>query len=261
MPDVKEHIRSYWDSRGESYDKSPGHASLPEVWKDVLASVFKRKLRILDVGTGTGFLALILAELGHEVVGVDLSRGMLEVAREKVRKAGIDVEFRLGDAENLPFSDASFDAVICRHLLWTLPDPQKAIREWSRVVRGGGKVVAIDGRWFDTSGFAKLGRFVGRVGIALYERRNPWKNYHYRKKINRMLPLHSGSDPDKVIKMFGDAGLSGISVKDLSWIRKMMLRERPFVYRLAWSGKEYFMVVGVKCNRTYKAAHKEMFFI
>ncbi|WP_048085897.1 class I SAM-dependent methyltransferase [Archaeoglobus veneficus] len=246
MSDVKEKIREYWDLRGKDYDKSPGHASLPEVWRDVLASVFERRMQILDVGTGTGFLALILAELGHEVVGIDLSKGMLEVAKKKARKLGVDVEFKLGDAENLPFDDCSFDAVICRHLLWTLPNPQKAIEEWSRVVRDGGKVVAIDGKWLDSSPPAKLRRFIGRIAVAVYERRNPWKNYHYRKEINKMLPFYGGSDPEKVAEMFGRAGLSDISVKDLSWIREMMLNSQPFVYRLAWGGRNYFMIEGFK---------------
>ncbi len=246
MYEVKGHIQKYWNSRGKDYDRSPGHVSLPEVWREVLASTFEGRMRILDVGTGTGFLALILAELGHEVVGIDLSRGMLAVAREKARKTGMDVEFRLGDAENLPFSDASFDAVICRHLLWTLPNPQKAVKEWSRVVGDAGKVVAIDGRWFDTSGFVKLKRFVGRLGIALYEKRNPWKNYHYRKEISKILPFYGGSTPEKIVEMFGEAGLSNISVRDLSWIREIMLKNQPFVYRLAWGGRPYFMVEGVK---------------
>ncbi len=104
---IKERIRSYWDARGREYDRSPGHSSLPEVWKDVLSKVFEKESRILDVGTGTGFIALLLAELGHEVVGVDLSKGMLEVARKKAEKRGLQIEFKFGDAENLPFADNS----------------------------------------------------------------------------------------------------------------------------------------------------------
>ncbi len=239
---VKEQIKKYWDSRGSSYDRSPGHASLPEVWKNVLASVFDRKIRILDVGTGTGFIALLLAELGHEVVGIDLSKGMLEVAKEKARKAGIEVEFKLGDAENLPFSDDSFDAVICRHLLWTLPNPQKAVEDWCRVARQ--KVVAIDGSWFSKSASVKLRRFIGQMAIAIYERRRPWS--HYGREINRILPLRGTSTPERVVEIFSNAGLRGISVRDLSWIRRMMLRDQPFVYRLAWVNKAYFMVEGFK---------------
>jgi len=239
---VKEHIRHYWDSRAKTYDNSPGHVTLPEIWKDFLSEVFEERRRILDVGTGTGFISLILAELGHEVVGIDLSKGMLEVAREKAKKFGLDVEFRIGDAENLPFEDESFDAVVCRHLLWTLPNPLKAVGEWRRVVRDGGKVVAIDGSWF---GRFSLKRLIGRIGVALYERRNPLRSC-YSQEINKMLPLYSNLSPDRVVDIFEKAGLSDVSVKDLNWIREVMLRNQPIIYRLAWGSRGYFMVGGFR---------------
>ena len=66
---------------------------------------------------------------------------MLRIAKEKARRSKLRVEFKLGDAENLPFDDESFDATICRHVLWTLPNPQRASEEWRRVVVPGGKVV------------------------------------------------------------------------------------------------------------------------
>ncbi len=239
---VKESIKRYWDARSKDYDRSPGHTDLPELWKRVLSNTFNEKMRILDIGTGTGFLALLLAELGHEVVGIDLSEGMLRVAREKARKLGIKIEFELGDAENLPFDDESFDATICRHVLWTLPNPQKAIIEWCRVIKPGGKIVIIDGAWFDRSIAASLKRFIGRVGVAIYERRNPLRNCPYRK----MLPFYGTLTPEKVAEMLRNADFVDISVHDLSWIREAMLKRRPFFYRLAWSSKAYFMVEGFK---------------
>ena len=130
--DVKRLIKEYWDSRGDSYDKSPGHVCLPDVWRSILSDVFDSKMRILDVGTG--FLALILAELGHEVVGLDISDGMLSVARKKAEQRGLRIQFKLGDAENLPFKDDSFDAVICRHLIWTLPN-RSPLREHLGILR------------------------------------------------------------------------------------------------------------------------------
>ena len=251
---IKEQIKQYWDSRGKDYDKSPGHTSLPELWRDVLSDVFNSKMRILDVGTGTGFLALLLAELGHDVVGIDLSRGMLEVAVQKARKSNLKVEFKLADAENLPFSNDSFDAVICRHLLWTLPNPLKAVKEWSRVVKPKGKVVAIDGSWFDKSLKSNAKRFLGRIGVAIYEKRNPWRNHHYLQKIGEMLPFYNNLTPEKAVKLFENAGLLNVSVKNLSWIRERMLEKQPFIYRFAWSGKAYFMVEGFKSevSKTFK---------
>ncbi len=237
---IKKQIKKYWDSRGKSYDKSPSHSDLLNVWKSLLSEIFnERRMKILDVGTGTGFIALLLAEIGHEVVGVDISNGMIEVAKRKAKK--VNIEFVLGDAEDLPFDDNSFDAVTCRHLLWTLPNPKKAVIEWCRVVKVGGKVIAIDGVWFDNSLFTNLKRTIGRICVAIYERRNPWKGYFYRRRIRKNSITEQG-----VARIFKDAGLSNVLIRDLSWIRTMMIENKPFFYRLAWDKRKYFMVEGSK---------------
>jgi ubiquinone/menaquinone biosynthesis C-methylase UbiE len=101
----------------------------------------------LDVGCGTGFFALLLAGLGHRPVGVDLADAMLARAREKADAAGLDVDFRSADAEHLPFAEGSFDLVIERHVIWTLPDPPRALAEWARVLRPGGRLVLVEGDW------------------------------------------------------------------------------------------------------------------
>jgi ubiquinone/menaquinone biosynthesis C-methylase UbiE len=242
---VKEHILRYWNARAESYDKSPGHAGLQGTWKKLLSRVFEKKSKILDVGTGTGFLALILSELGHEVTGVDLSPRMLEIARKKALESGQRIDFKLGDAETLPFKNNSFDAVICRHLLWTLPNPTVAVSEWRRVVKKGGKVVVIDGCWFDRSLRSGIRRFIGRLGIALYEKKSPFANC-YPRQVNRALPLYGDMNHEKVVEIFERAMLTRISVQDLNWIKDAVYREQPFVYRLAWGSRGYFLIEGYK---------------
>ena len=97
--------------------------------------------RVLDVGTGAGLLALLYAELGHEVTGLDFSQAMLEQARERADRHGLPVDFVRGDAEALPFGDESFDVVTNRIVIWSLPSPGVAVREWARVLKPGGKLV------------------------------------------------------------------------------------------------------------------------
>jgi ubiquinone/menaquinone biosynthesis C-methylase UbiE len=245
---IKRKIKEYWDSRSKSYDKSPRHSLLPEIWKDVLGNVFDgSRMKILDVGCGTGFISLILAELGHDVVGLDISRGMLEVAIEKAKKRRLNVQFKLGDAENLPFKDNSFDAVICRHLIWTLPNPKKAISEFARVSKH--KVVIIDGKWMDKSLIARFRRSFGRLLISLYERRNPFRNFHYRRDINESLPFYGGTKPETIVEMFKEIGLKPY-ITDLSWIRDLLRKDLPIVYKIAWGKREYFMIEGVKSSPT-----------
>lgn len=236
---VKREIRSYWNRRAEEYDMAPGHGGKEELWSELMMKVFEEKSRILDVGTGTGFLAIILANLGHEVVGIDLSENMLRVAREKAKKNCLKVEFLRGDAEDLPFNDKDFDAVTCRHLLWTLPNPSKAISEWKRVARN--KVVAIDGNWYDKKISSRILSFVGKLGIAVKERKNPW-SLHYKKEIEKALPYRNGLSAKEAGRLFEDAGLK-TRVEDLSWLRKKLYEGNLF-HRLAWWSHEYYMVVG-----------------
>jgi ArsR family transcriptional regulator len=100
---------------------------------------------VADVGTGTGILALELARLGLRVVAIDQSSRMLEAAREKVAKSGLQgIELRQGDAAALPLEDGSVDAAFAHVVLQYLPSPAEAVAEMARVVRPGGVVVVAD---------------------------------------------------------------------------------------------------------------------
>jgi SAM-dependent methyltransferase len=94
--------------------------------------------RVLEVGCGWGELAAWLAaETGAEVVAVDLSPRMVELARER----GVDA--RVGDVQELPFADASFDVAVAAWMLYHVPDLDRALAELARVVRPGGRLVAV----------------------------------------------------------------------------------------------------------------------
>lgn len=98
---------------------------------------------VLDVGTGTGFLARLAAELGHRVTAIDVADAML--AASTVRDTDEEVAFAVGDAVAPPFAAESFDVVVSRSLLWTLREPGRAFASWWRLLRPGGRVVAIYG--------------------------------------------------------------------------------------------------------------------
>jgi ubiquinone/menaquinone biosynthesis C-methylase UbiE len=149
---VKDVVRRHWAARAADFDAGATHGLLSaaqrEAWQVRLrAWSGARALDVLDVGCGTGFLALQLAALGHRVFGVDLADEMLELARSKAAAAVLTAHFELGDAERLPCADTSFDLVIERHVIWTLPEPDVALREWARVLRSGGRAVLIEGDW------------------------------------------------------------------------------------------------------------------
>ncbi|HEX5475573.1 MAG TPA: class I SAM-dependent methyltransferase [Vicinamibacterales bacterium] len=91
--------------------------------------------RVLDVGTGTGRGALVLARAGARVTGVDASAEMLAVARRRAEQSGTPVEFQQGDAHRLPFPDASFDAAVSLRVIMHTPDWRQCVAELCRVSR------------------------------------------------------------------------------------------------------------------------------
>ncbi|MCO8269282.1 class I SAM-dependent methyltransferase [Actinoplanes sp. TRM 88003] len=144
---AQDSINDYWTGRAPSYaeyqlQRLPHDtAAWSSIWAEALPAA---PLDVLDVGTGSGQVASILAGLGHRVTGIDLSEGMLEQARATVK----DVDFRIGDAVAPNFPEASFDAVTARYVMWTLRDPESAVRHWIRLLRPGGTIAVVDSTWF-----------------------------------------------------------------------------------------------------------------
>lgn len=149
---VKQNVAAHWGKRAAHFDQDFGHSIATPAeraaWDRVigLAVSGDSAVEALDIGCGTGFLSLELAARGHHVTGIDFAPEMLALAKEKAASAGAQIRFEQADAENLPFAAASFDLVITRHVLWTLPHPEAAIGEWIRVLRPGGRLAVIDGQ-------------------------------------------------------------------------------------------------------------------
>src|SRR5438309_4100980 len=153
-PDVvKQEVAAHWNRRAPGFDADFGHSirtpAERAAWDRILDLVVpaRGKLDALDVGCGTGFLVFELAARGHLVTGVDFAPAMIAEARRKAADRALAVRLEEADAEQLPFSAGSFDLVISRHLLWTLPHPQAAIDEWIRILRADGRLVVVDGQF------------------------------------------------------------------------------------------------------------------
>ena len=117
---------------------------------------------VLDVGTGTGRLALLMTAAGASVTGIDASDEMLKVARERAAAERADVHFAIGDAHALAFPDRSFDIVVSSRVLMHTPRWQICVDEWCRVARNR---VVID--YPSASSFALLQSLWRRVNYAL----------------------------------------------------------------------------------------------
>lgn len=148
---VKQADAKSYDPVTDSYDRFVGLFSGTYVARIASLAEFRRGDRVLDVGTGTGIMALHAAERVGEsgrVTGIDLSEGMLAHARAKASLAMLSarVEFRRMDAEHLEVDDASFDTAVSLFALRHFPNPDAALAQTYRALRAGGRlVVAVGG--------------------------------------------------------------------------------------------------------------------
>lgn len=147
--DIESRIMRYWTARSHDFGtvrKNELGSAMGRRWQEELQSHLPEGsgLRILDIGTGTGFFAILMARLGHRVTGIDLTPAMLIEAHALAEALNLDVDFLEMNAQTLDFQDESFDVILSRNLTWTLPEPVKAYQEWYRVLKKGGILMNYD---------------------------------------------------------------------------------------------------------------------
>jgi 2-polyprenyl-3-methyl-5-hydroxy-6-metoxy-1,4-benzoquinol methylase len=156
MNDNLDQSRQFWDSAAATFDHEIDHGLIGPAraaWTDILrAALPLESAAILDVGCGTGSLSVVLAELGHTVTGIDLSPEMIKRAEAKAAASGHAIDFHVMDAADPQFEPASFDAIMCRHILWALPEPDQVLRRWMTLLRPGGRLAMIEGFWITGAG-------------------------------------------------------------------------------------------------------------
>ena len=253
--ELKNRIREYWN-RPETrapHTSRFGTKSEMVAWKTYLHNEFKdEKLRILDVGTGTGFLSISLAELGHQVVGIDLSEGMISFAKKVADERGLNIDLVVGDAESLDFDNDYFDVVVSRWVLWTLLDPEKAISEWMRVLKPGGRAYEFGvARSEKRDGLCQqIKQNLGFFLIMALERKDPRLiQSSYGKDLNgkgleKRLPLHysntnSNNNEWKFFENQGFVDLTTTLMKEVDMHRKK--KGMPLQHKLAWGNYDKIM--------------------
>lgn len=145
-------VEALWSASAATFDDEPDHG----LRDPVVRQAWQRRLRawlpeipsdVLDVGCGTGSLSVLAAADGHRVTGIDLSPAMVHRARDKAAGLGLDATFAVGDAGAPRVPACSVDVVLVRHVTWTLPAPHDALGRWVDLLRPGGRLVLVEGRW------------------------------------------------------------------------------------------------------------------
>lgn len=224
---LADQIRSYWDADAATYDATPTHHPTSPAERAAWAAALARLLpappaRILDCGAGTGFLSLIAARQGHKVTALDLSPRMLDQLRAKAGAEGVAVDVIEGSAMQPP--PGPFDAVIERHLLWTLPDPAAALRAW-RASAPMGRLILFEGMWGRTDPVEAL-RAGGRKAVRRLLRVRPDHHGAYDPEVASALPLGHGTHPSAVVSAVIEGGWPDPWIerlRDVEWAARIEL--------------------------------------
>jgi ubiquinone/menaquinone biosynthesis C-methylase UbiE len=244
---MKEAIESHWSNTSSAYNRwalNNFHSSpVRRVWRELYSRLLPEpSLEVLDVGTGPGIMGFFLAELGHRVTGVDVSAGMLEEARRNANKLRLAIEFEKADGETLPFRDSTFDVVTNRLVLWTLPHPEHALNEWTRVLRPGGRLIIIDGcqAQIRQTLWHKLWKLSSVPIVVATEGRNPLKG-RQPMEIWRKLPLTFERRPDWEVARLRRLGYRDVAVER---IPRIALGVAEFLKHGCWG--DYNVVSGIR---------------
>jgi len=245
---LKEEIRAYWSKRAATFDDQFGHRILPGPEHDAWAAVLRahlgpKPLDVLELASGTGEVTRVLLSLGHRVTGIDFSEAMVERSRAKHRGEA-RARFLLGDAERTLEPDAAYDAVVCRHLVWTLTDPEAALRDWARVLKPGGALVVFDGDFVNPPWQGRL----ARRAMALLERwtkaaphRDPSLNAEHAAILGQ-LPFREGLTYETLSTLAAQAGFTTTPGTYRPILKAQRRIARPHEWLRTWVHRRFVLV-------------------
>lgn len=142
---------TWYDPKGyDSYVQGEFQSFRKQAWKDVLGEHLEKdaQFEILDLGTGPGFFACILSEMGHHVTGIDGSPGMLQAAEKNAKMLGVNPKFIHMNYNELTFTENSFDVIVCRNVTWTMGNPEKNYEDLMKLLKPGGIFLIYDSNWY-----------------------------------------------------------------------------------------------------------------
>ena len=247
--------KSYWTGRAASYSQVNQlelATQQRQKWSDCLHTEIARQfpdrapegLRVLEIGTGPGFFAILLRELGYAVTAIDLTPAMLEEAKRNAGELAGGICWMEMNAEALDFADESFDVVVSRNLTWNLPHPERAYGQWARVLKPDGLLLNFDANWyaylFDDEAQAAYDRDRANSARQGVWDQNLGENFDVMEEIARRVPLSHIRRPDWDLSRLRDFGLCAAADEQV-WQRVWSEEEK-----ISFASTPLFLVRAVK---------------
>ncbi|PFG28047.1 class I SAM-dependent methyltransferase [Corynebacterium renale] len=236
-------LDAYWSQRAKAYHDhhviSERATADRKLWTEIFARLIPgHELDILDVGTGPGYVAHILADLGHTVIGLDGAPGMIRQAEaeaaHRASHGAPKATFARADVTEISADLGTFDVVTSRYLLWTLRNPEVAARAWKQVLRPGGLVVAADANWY-TDGIPQ------DIEVECEESPDSFVKA-YDDSVMADLPLATASSPEEYADVFRAAGFSDV---EIHWLPEVQELDREFGLAPGHDSKPNFAITAV----------------
>lgn len=226
---LAEKIKNGWEISAEGYSKrivqndfvSPGK----DIWTKLILdkAPYEGMLKILDVGTGPGVFATILALAGHDTVGIEISPKMLEQARENSERCGVSPEYLVMNSQEMDFEDNTFDMIVSRNVMWAMEYPEQVYKNWLRILKPGGRVVEFDGGHtkdsfltkFDHNNEQYIADYKAKFGhepAISFER----GEYEAARGWKRELPLTNENRPGWDISVMAKLGYVGVEWENIA---------------------------------------------
>lgn len=210
-------IGDYWDERSSGFDEEHDTEDI-NAWMHSLEELLgtDKNKSILDLGTGTGFLANMTAQMGYSTIGVDISKEMMGYAVRYAKAKESNAMYMEGSALELPFMNDTVDFIINARLIWTIVEPDVSIKEWLRVIKPGGKILC----------FNRMKEGVGLTSSKV--------NIYENEEIDNELKV-KGARMDELTDLMERNGLVDVKIQKL-----------PGLTRPEYDYEPWFVLMGTK---------------